>query len=328
MNTNRPYKYTDKLMPELHEAFQQASGQYNATEDFLYSWIDRIHWKSLTSETKAYIMMCRNKFEELFVRPDPARSMEYDSYRVYEEKRHDPNGDRNKIRHKNFTYIAGAYGTECRAAFEGTNRNPDVPDLGVSGNQYVIRMRREFIWECKLFTEHLTEFYNNVEREINKRLKVERPIEINSDSQEQLDAIMRQGHRDVSELFCDAIGLFNRLTDKDLNGAPQSIVDFVGKQSRQFGVTFESCAIGVPKVPRGTDEATFCKILDKTIQAIKDFMRKFILEFRRLILDAADMSETASPEQMQPITDTIVITDAITTETENRDQPRFRFKFL
>ena len=139
---------------------------------------------------------------------------------------------------------------------------------------------------------------------------------------------IKQGHKDVSDICCDAIGLFQKLKEKDLKGAPQHIVNFVNEQSQKFNIKFNGCCIGMPRLPRNADEATVYKIRNKTMQAIRDFMRKFILEFRHLILDAAGMLETASPEQMQSVVDTVVTTDTTTTETESRDQPRFRFKFL
>lgn len=327
MSIKRRYHFTDKLLPEIGEANSAANKAFAPAEEYLYKTLE-LKWNELTSRTKAYVMMYRAKFEELFLRPEPSFGMRITDSIEYDRYRYESWQDRSKLRHKSFLSIQSGYIALIHDAQSTTVRNPNDPDLGVSLNQYVIQYRQEYIFECQLFTERITAFYKEMRKQIDAMLQQEQVIEISFDPKERAEIAIKQGHKDVSDIYFDAFDLFKKLKEKDLKGAPQHIVNFVNEQSQKFDIRFNECCLGMPRLPRNADEATVYKIRNKVMQAIKDFMRKFILEFRRLILDAASILETVSPEQMQSVTDTVVTTDATTTETGSRNQPRFRFKFL
>ena len=172
MSTKRRYNFTDKLLPEVDEANLAANRAFGPPEEYLYRTLER-KWNELTPRTKAYVMMYRAKFEELFLLPEPSFSMRITDSIEYDRYRYESWQDRSKLRHLNFLSIQGRYIALIHDAESTTTRNPNDPDLGTSLNQYVIRERQEYIFECQLFTERATAFYKKMRKQIDAMLQQE-----------------------------------------------------------------------------------------------------------------------------------------------------------
>ena len=86
------------------------------------------------------------------------------------------------------------------------------------------------------------------------------------------------------------MALFKQLLEKDLKGAPQQVIDYVKSKRQEFTRKYHLSNMCHRRQKERfiEDRAYFDKWYQTKINNIDAFMRKFILDFRNLILSYAD----------------------------------------